>query len=146
MLELTDAQEQWLTALEGGSYTQTTGALRDAEGFCCLGVACDVSGLGEWYRYTDKMAWRDEGGHIWNGVLPPEVGEHLGLFAAEEVPFHKSDLKNEFDVERVREMVGVLDVVCLSELNDGGWSFKEIAGIVRRNPEAFFGREKEPTS
>ena len=48
MTKLTKAQERWLTALESGEYKQTRDLLRDDNGFCCLGVACDLSGLGEW--------------------------------------------------------------------------------------------------
>lgn len=35
-------KERWLTALRSGDYTQTVGQLRNSEGFCCLGVLCDV--------------------------------------------------------------------------------------------------------
>ena len=48
MTKLTEAQEEWLVALESGEYKQGRGRLRDDNGFCCLGVACDLSGLGEW--------------------------------------------------------------------------------------------------
>ena len=33
---------KWTKALRSGKYKQTTGALQDGNGFCCLGVACDV--------------------------------------------------------------------------------------------------------
>jgi len=35
--------EQWLTALRSGEYNQSTGALQDSHGYCCLGVACKVT-------------------------------------------------------------------------------------------------------
>ena len=59
MTKLTEAQERWVTALESGDYKQTRGRLRDDNGFCCIGVACDVLGLGKWvscggwWMYTD---------------------------------------------------------------------------------------------
>jgi len=41
-----------IAALRSGSYKQITGALHSAEGFCCLGVACEVfrqeTGRGRW--------------------------------------------------------------------------------------------------
>lgn len=58
--------ERLIHHLESGSYTKTTGALKDDVGFCCLGVACDLSGAGQWrsdmYVYDDGTA--DEGGWI----------------------------------------------------------------------------------
>lgn len=34
--------EKWVLALRSGKYNQTTGTLQSTEGFCCLGVACDI--------------------------------------------------------------------------------------------------------
>lgn len=53
----------WLNALFSETYNQATGVLREAkenpqeEGFCCIGVACDLSGKGEWVDkgYEHKM-------------------------------------------------------------------------------------------
>lgn len=32
----------WIDALRSGEYKQTGGRLQDAQGYCCLGVACDI--------------------------------------------------------------------------------------------------------
>jgi len=41
----TDLQKNWLAALRSGKYKQGTGFLRDKnDGYCCLGVLCDVAG------------------------------------------------------------------------------------------------------
>lgn len=34
---------KWVEALRSGKYKQTRKGLRDAMGFCCLGVACEVA-------------------------------------------------------------------------------------------------------
>lgn len=34
--------------LESGKYKKGIGRLRDGDSYCCLGVACDISGVGEW--------------------------------------------------------------------------------------------------
>jgi hypothetical protein len=39
---------KWVAALLSGEYQQTSATLRSETGFCCLGVACDVSGAGTW--------------------------------------------------------------------------------------------------
>ena len=44
-----DLKRKWLAALRSGKYQQAKAALhRQGDGFCCLGVLCDVSGLGKW--------------------------------------------------------------------------------------------------
>jgi hypothetical protein len=41
-----DAQlkAKWVEALRSGKYPQTTNYLKDDDGYCCLGVLCDVQG------------------------------------------------------------------------------------------------------
>lgn len=38
-------QTKWLEALESGNYKQGKGYLKDKDGYCCLGVLCEVMGL-----------------------------------------------------------------------------------------------------
>lgn len=45
--------ERWAQALRSGDYVQTSGALRDNVGFCCLGVLCELAGA-DWVRVKDK--------------------------------------------------------------------------------------------
>jgi hypothetical protein len=33
---------QWIDALRSGNFTQTTGALKNLKGHCCLGVLCEA--------------------------------------------------------------------------------------------------------
>lgn len=35
--------EKWINALESGEYKQTKGKLQDQNGYCCLGVLCDLA-------------------------------------------------------------------------------------------------------
>ena len=51
-------------ALRSGEYTQIIGSLRGiltggADGFCCLGVACEISGLSEWKPHTSACTYPD---------------------------------------------------------------------------------------
>ena len=43
-----ELKKKWLDALRGGGYKQTRNALRDTDGFCCLGVLCDILEKGKW--------------------------------------------------------------------------------------------------
>jgi hypothetical protein len=40
----------WIAALRSGKYKKETGQLRKNEGYCCLGVLCDLQNKGEWVR------------------------------------------------------------------------------------------------
>ena len=87
----------WVEALRSGKYKQTRKRLRDETGFCCLGVACEVSGLGRWV----------EGRFVLNGdevtsasiMLPQAVREFYGI-AHGEGGFGKSGLTHENDSVR----------------------------------------------
>lgn len=52
-----EVKELWVAALRERS--QTKHHLRDATGFCCWGVLCDLSRLGEWQEPDDASsdAW-----------------------------------------------------------------------------------------
>jgi len=48
------AEKQLVEALRSGKYRQTTYALHQNDAYCCLGVACDISNLDEWYEQLDE--------------------------------------------------------------------------------------------
>jgi len=107
--EQAEHRKQWVDALRSGKYQQGRGLLRDGNKFCCLGVACDISGLGAWVtyrRYTDFVV---RGGHTEQIELPDEVMEWLGVQ-------HNDVMMN--------------NETSLSKINDDGTSFNEIADII----------------
>lgn len=115
--------EKWVAALESGEYQQTAGVLRDANGFCCLGVACDLAvKAGVPVKVTPPRDSAD----CWyyndiDGVLPKAVQGWLGL--KEDIGEYRSD-----DSGRA---------LSLSAVNDSGASFAEIAQTIRTHPELF---------
>ena len=38
-----EIKERWIAALESGDYPKTKGVLKDEEGYCCLGVLCEIA-------------------------------------------------------------------------------------------------------
>lgn len=110
--------DKWVQALRSGDYKQTTGHLRTDEGFCCLGVLCDL------HRQESEGAWRtDEHGQMlyklpsgdWNhAMLPKPVREWAGL----------------------RSINPEINSEPLSGLNDGGWTFGDIAEVIDLSWEA----------
>ena len=72
---------QWIDALRSGEYRQQTGALKVPEGFCCLGVACDVArknGFGKWREFKKVSVYADETGES-NVVLTKGVQDFFGI-------------------------------------------------------------------
>jgi hypothetical protein len=121
----------WVDALRSGKYNQGDGALRIVfesgvdEKFCCLGVACDISGVGEWefnsgteideaiyYSPDDKFS----NGNRDSSILTGRVAEWFG--------FNSKDpnlIDEDGDYEKA------------TALNDShGYTFEEIADAIER--------------
>lgn len=106
-------KEKWLSALRSGDYKQTQGFLRKEDGFCCLGVLCDLYGKEhnvEWdlvedgdrdyYEFQDKTA-----------TLPLPVVEWAGVGSPNPSICGRS----------------------LADRNDGGSTFNEIADLIEEH-------------
>lgn len=100
-----------IDALRSNEYNQATGALHPSDGFCCLGVGCDVSGLGRWLPEGDGIMYYEPAGHDHKSsvFLPLLVGTYYGT---------------EFDVRTPR------GTATAANLNDEqGWTFEQIADL-----------------
>lgn len=66
----------WLSALRSNNYTSCIGALHRNDGFCPLGVLCDISKLDKWNKdpYSNKLTYFGQVNY-----LPLEVREWAGL-------------------------------------------------------------------
>lgn len=105
-----EVAEQWAAALRSGKYKQTVQRLRDTQGFCCLGVLCDISGIAEWYP-IGKESWYGDATEQSPVALPTIVREWAGLRT------------------RLADREGHKDMA-LSQLNDRGYTFEDIADII----------------
>lgn len=107
--------KKWVRALRSGKWQRTAGALRTGDKYCCLGVACEISGLGIW----DRMG-RYISGDSSDLRLPKEVMEWLGMDSDD----------------------GQLDFggtpTSLAVLNDSGKTFKQIANIIEKKAGQLF--------
>jgi len=99
-------KRQWIAALRSGEYEQTRDKLHDAEGFCCLGVACDLF-VDDWWEWdsADEYYYLSKGGD--SMVLPNKCNEAWGLSLTEEI--------------------------FLRDMNDNGSTFAEIADWIEAN-------------
>lgn len=114
-MTLTHNQNLWLAALRSGSYQQGRDHLRDLDdNFCCLGVACDLfhpeppSPRDTVYKYSKEVC-----------LAPHSVKEALLLRTATGLP-------------------NSVELTALTDLNDRGVTFEEIADIIEANPEEYF--------
>ena len=101
----------WVEALRSGDYKQGRGTLHDDQGFCCLGVACEVyqecvGGL--FIHRMDLSGFHEYNGH--GGDLPPALTKWLEL---EEDP-----------------IIGEKSAVILND--DDELSFNEIADAIEK--------------
>lgn len=48
-----ELKDKWLKALRSGEYSQTSCTLKDSDGFCCLGVLCDVIDPNGWISHEE---------------------------------------------------------------------------------------------
>lgn len=117
-------KKRWIEALRSGKYAQTKDVLRNEEGFCCLGVLCDVvkEDLGiDWdpREQNDARQFAGDG-----GVLPVAVRRFVWdgdvLPTCQENPY--------INLENGRRLQA-------SALNDEmDYTFEEIADAIERDP------------
>lgn len=116
-----EIKQKWIDALRSGEYSQTSQSLKDSQGFCCLGVLCDLY-LNE--EPNPNGFWKDDAfyydnsyGDVWSEeYLPEPVMDWAGL--------------ND-DNPRVWSN-GVDKSICISDLNDMGTSFSQIADVIEK--------------
>ncbi len=111
----------WIKALRSGEYAQATGYLRTPEGFCCLGVACDLLSLWRWELYPNAG-----GGRSCYKFINPEDPDY---WAGTSLPKRVQDAYCMINGD------GRLDddkLVSLANMNDEGRTFAEIADVIER--------------
>ena len=128
--EQAEHRRLWVEALESGDYKQTTGRLHDDDGYCCLGVACEISGLVTWDQPAEARHYNaiydPETGDFSTVALPLRVAKWLGL----------SGLDGDFHSDTHSYILE-----SLANINDGGASFADIAALIRTEPLGLLSKE-----
>lgn len=111
---------KWLEALRSGEYKQADGVLRTTEdSYCCLGVLSQIAsdeGIVAQPKQRNGYGhyrWTDDDGTTGYMYLLPSVAEWAGLDSASG---------------RIEDGTG--GHVCLSQMNDDGSTFTEIANVI----------------
>ncbi len=147
--KLTDLQEQWLKALESGTYNQADGALcrqkfSGARSYCCLGVACDVISKiknDPSYRFDapDNEDFRfsaEDGQAIESVEVSCRFDNECGVLSDRIW----TELKLRDHVGGFNKIIMVDDIrfTSLASMNDRGISHQRIAEVIRANAHSIF--------
>jgi hypothetical protein len=125
-------QREWVRRLRSGIIPQHKKELRDnGDARCCLGVACDVFADMEG---KDKGHWSGNEFFAYNedtmrnsyssSVLPETVMKWLGLRCDNGAADGKTYLRQ--------------GATCLTEMNDGGYTFSQIADAIEERAADLF--------
>lgn len=131
-----EIKERWVGALRSGAYEQGRGVLRGSEGYCCLGVLCELAAedgiveiveaelderLFDTYEPEERPthAYKEPNGDSETFYLPTAVQEWA------DVEFNPSiDWNAESETDKLSQFR------YLSTLNDQGKTFKEISDLI----------------
>ncbi len=107
-------RKSWVAALRSGKYQQAKTRLRKAEGYCCLGVACDIHDPTLWRTNLTLSSDKETHYHyefnegVYGAILPEKLAKAL-------------------NISRHQENI-------LTDMNDKGNSFEEIADYIEGLP------------
>jgi len=132
----------WISSLLANEYKQGEGFLRNfSDEYCCLGVACDL--------YDS----------VWYSAPPTAVSKRYAVYSYAQDFFDQDFDKTDIGIfatssqqlpDHIVEHYGLrspqggpekLNLDCLSELNDGGYTFKEIADMLTINARSYYKDE-----
>lgn len=123
-------KQKWVRALRSGKYQQATGALRNEDGFCCLGVFCDVYDSDKWKEPTPKVDWEDESDDEEFKWMYAHEGDSYMYEATEVLPIHIARIAG-LEHQNPEVPYGIDgEMKSLASINDNGASFSEIADLI----------------
>ena len=118
-------KQKWIDALRSGKYPQAQSKLYSGDGFCCLGVLCDIyaNQVGDitWVKRDPNGRFDDDKWDYWyfddqSEVLPECVSKWAEL--------------DENDPVVTKDIVGQDYLTTLASLNDKGATFEDLAEVI----------------
>jgi hypothetical protein len=135
-----------IAALESGAFPKAMRHLRRNDGFCCLGVACELyrreTGQGQWVPRAHNvqefvLGDPDERKETYDSGLPPDVREWFGIPATvydngfeDEVNIAEEDT-----VKYADEAISFRSTTSLSNINDKSNTFGPVIEMIKRLPD-----------
>lgn len=113
-----EVKKLWVDALRSGEYHQTKDRLKSDDGYCCLGVLCELA--------------------VEAGVIPPFVNEEFGWVIHAEsdshveavLPWEVAEWSGLGDNNPLIQLSSYDFPVPISDPNDAGMPFEEIAKLI----------------
>ena len=121
-----ELRDEWVAALRSGDYPQGQGALKTADGYCCLGVLCDIVDPKGWSMFTNKS-----GRFIWRDARGTEDGEHDAKTTESGMLPTTFAFRLEMDSEKEAHLIKLNDGS--GEEGEGPASFDDIADWIEAN-------------
>ena len=125
----TEVKQKWIGALRSGKYEQGSEKLRSVTGYCCLGVLCDL------YAQEHNTQWEFRGDEEINPQSQDywyfdEHSEFLpeSVMNWAELKTHNPTVR--VDVEDNDDEDNWYYKDELSDINDSGYDFSQIANII----------------
>ncbi len=138
-MELGPNQQKWVSALRSGDFKQTREALglktEDGEKYCCLGVAEFLFGRVDRESSMGRIIFGDSDEYS-EDVLTTKTMKKLGL------KDHAGGWTWGSPHTLDKRDIGEVSAICLSQANDLGASFEEIADFIESNPSLVFKESK----
>lgn len=135
-----EIKERWVAALTSGDYSQTSRKLGDENGYCCLGVLCEIAVQDGVVTKEVAKGFESETAVYFSAenptdresaVLPASVRNWAGLSHSNPSAYMKSE---DIPVIVRTEMLYVDETVemTLAPMNDGGVTFTEMAELINK--------------
>ena len=125
----TEVKQKWIDALRSGKYEQGSEKLRSVTGYCCLGVLCDI------YAQEHNTQWEFRGDEEINPQSQDYwyFDEHSEFLP--ETVMNWAELKTHnptvrVDVEDNDDEDNWYYKDELSDINDSGYDFSQIANLI----------------
>jgi len=116
-MELNPIAKEWVAALRSGEYKQIRGTLHNNDGYCCLGVLCDLAVK---HGVEINVSVEKDGRHYY-GLNANYLNSVIAKWAGIDVSCDPSNPAG------------------LATMNDSGYSFTDIADYIETNPCKIFG-------
>ena len=126
----TEVKQKWIDALRSGKYEQGSEKLRSQQGYCCLGVLCDLysqeknqdwefRGDKDYLQTTDYWYFEDQ-----SEFLPDSVRDWAGL------PVGNPNVR--VDVTEADDENDWFYTDEIANLNDSGYTFNELSKLIEQ--------------
>ena len=127
----------WVAALNSGEYKQGTGCLNPGDGMCCLGVLTDLYAKEKGLKWVPRILGPGSDFYVdgleakETGLTPKEVILWSGVgHRSPSIPVITRETYKFF--ENVQIDIDDIDYHAnLSELNDSGFTFSQIADLIK---------------